>query len=134
MPVSFDLIKIGEVYSRNFLAKTWGYAAYQALARGVVTPKGDSKIILFVTANKQQWIQQYTDKLQGDILIWEGPNDHFAEERMLRAKNSGEEIHLFFRARHHTDFIYYGRLEVESTQIELKRPSQFTFRLSEYNH
>ena len=134
MPVSFDLLKIGEVYSRNFLAKTWGYAAYQALARGVVTPKGDSKIILFVTADKQEWIQQYTDKLQGDVLIWEGPNDHFAEDRMLRMKNSGEEIHLFFRARHHTDFIYYGKIDVENATIEAKRPSQFTFRLTEYHN
>lgn len=134
MPVSFDIIKIGEVYSRNFLAKTWGYAAYQALARGVVTPKGDSKIILFVTADKQEWIQQYTDKLQGDVLIWEGPNDHFAEDRLLRAKDFGEEIHLFFRDRHHTDFIYYGRIDVESATIELKRPSQFTFRLTEYHN
>jgi putative restriction endonuclease len=57
MLVSFDSIKIGEVYSRIFLAKIWGYSAYQALARGVVTPKRDSKIILFVTADKQKWIQ-----------------------------------------------------------------------------
>ena len=133
MPVSFESIKIGEVYSRNFLAKTWGYAAYQALARGVVTPKGDSKIILFVTADKQEWIQQYTDKLQGDVLIWEGPNDHFAEGRMLNVKDSGEEIHLFFRARHHTDFTYYGKIEVEGATIESKRPSRFTFRLTEYH-
>lgn len=132
MPVSFDLIKIGEVYSRNFLAKTWGYAAYQALARGVVTPKGDSKIILFVTADKQEWIQQYTYKRQGDILNWEGPNDHIAEEGMLKARDSGEEIHLFFRVGHHTDFTYYGIIDVESVTIELKRPSQSKFRLSEY--
>ncbi len=133
MPVSFDSIKISEVYSHNFLAKTWGYAAYQALARDVVTPKSDSKVILFVTADKQEWIQQYTNKLQGDMLIWEGPNDHFAEDRMLRAKDSGEEIHLFFRARHHTDFIYYGKIELETATIESKHPSQFTFCLTEYN-
>lgn len=54
MPVSLDTIKIGEVYSRNFLAKIWGYAAYQVLARGVVTPKKDLKIILFVTSDKQE--------------------------------------------------------------------------------
>lgn len=133
MAVSFDLIKIGEVYSRNFLAKIWGYAAYQALARGVVTLKGDSKIILFVTADKQEWIQQYTDKLQGDILNWEGPNDHFAERRMLKASDTGEEIHLFFRAKHHTDFIYYGRIDVETSQLATELPSKFTFRLIDYS-
>lgn len=133
MPISFNQIKIGDVYSRNYLAQIWGYAAYQALARGVVTPKRDSKIILFVTADKQEWIQQYTDKLQGDTLVWEGPNDHFAEDRMLKAKDLGEEIHLFFRAKHHTDFTYYGRIEIEESVVESKRPSQFTSRLSEYN-
>ena len=53
---------------------------------------------------------------------------------MLRAKDFSEEIHLFFRARHHTDFIYYGRIDVESATIESKRPSQFTFRLTEYHN
>ena len=30
----------------------WGYASFHAIARGVVTPKDDNKIVLFVTEEK----------------------------------------------------------------------------------
>lgn len=132
MPVSFDLIKIGEEYSRNFLAEVWGYAAYQALARGVVTPKGDSKIILFVTAEKQDSLEQYKDKLIGEYLHWEGPNDHFAEHRMIYARSLSQEIHLFYRAIHHSKFIYFGEVQVVDVEVETKKPSRFVFHLTDY--
>lgn len=53
MPVSFGQITVSQSYSRNELAKLWGYASMHAIARGVVTPKDDNKIILFVTREKQ---------------------------------------------------------------------------------
>ena len=56
--VSFSEIKIGQTYTRPKLAELWGYAGYQALARGVVTPKDDNKIILFVTEQKQDFQEQ----------------------------------------------------------------------------
>ena len=132
MPVSFNLIQVGKEYSRKFLAEVWGYAAYQALARGVVTPKGDSKIILFVTAEKQDTSQQYADKLVDEYLHWEGPNDHFAENRMVQARSNGQTIHLFYRAIHHTDFIYFGKIEIVNVELEPKNPSRFIFHLNEY--
>ncbi|QDK83247.1 hypothetical protein EXU85_33465 [Spirosoma sp. KCTC 42546] len=132
MHVSFDSIKIGQEYSRKFLAEIWNYAAYQALARGVVAPKGDSKIILFVTAEKQGSLEQYADKLVDEYLHWEGPNDHFAENRIVYARSNGEEIHLFFRAIHHTNFIYFGKIEVVSIELESQYPSKFVFHLNEY--
>ncbi|GAB3793182.1 hypothetical protein GCM10028819_04400 [Spirosoma humi] len=132
MLVSFDLIIIGKDYSRKFLAEAWGYAAFQALARGVVTPKGDSKIILFVTAEKQGSLAKYADKLLDEYLHWEVPNDHFAESRMVNAWSNGEEIHLFFRAIHHTDFIYFGKIEIVSIELESQHPSKFIFHLNEY--
>ena len=132
MHVSFDLLNVGESYSRVFLAEIWGYAAYQALARGVVTPKGESKISLFVTSEKQESSAQYTDKLINEYLHWEGPNDHFAEARMINARYKGEEIHLFFRHIHHSNFIYFGKVEVVDVELETKRPSRFIFHLSDY--
>ena len=54
-----------------------GYTGYQALARGVVTSRGDNRIILFVTEDKQAFQEQYEDRLSGDTLQWEGPTDHF---------------------------------------------------------
>ena len=129
MPVSFSQITVGESYSRNELAKLWGYASMHAIARGVVTPRDDNKIILFVTREKQTSAEQYDDKLSGRELRWEGPNDHFAEDRMLDATQTGDEIHLFYRERHHTDFVYHGRLEVVSCERHTGRPSRFIFKI-----
>ena len=125
MPVQFDTVVVGNSYSRQQLAQLWGYSGYQALARGVVTPQNDDKIILFVTKEKQQSAEQYQDELQGDILKWEGPTDHFAEGRMLNASNSGDEIHVFYRDRHHIDFTYEGEFEVIDSQRYLNQPSRF---------
>src|SRR4051812_15194627 len=89
MPVSFAQIKVGESYSRQGLAEKWGYAGIQALACGVVTPKDDNKIILFVTHEKQSDAEQYEDELSEGNLHWEGPTDHFAEDRILTTATSG---------------------------------------------
>lgn len=125
MPVSFSDIHSGETYSRPTLATMWGYAGYQALARGVVTPRDDNKIILFVTKDKPEWVEQYDDDLSGNILHWEGPSDHFAETRMLEASTNGDEIHVFYRDRHHSDFTYEGQFVVASARIFSDRPGVF---------
>jgi putative restriction endonuclease len=129
MPVSFAQIVVGESYSRNKLAELWGYASIHALARGVVTPKDDNKIILFVTREKQSGAEQYKDELSEGKLHWEGPTDHFAEDRILATATSGDEVHLFYRERHHTEFINQGRLEVVSCERHTDRPSRFVFRI-----
>ena len=127
MLVSFDKIAVGESYSRNELAELWQYSSMHAIARGVVTPKNDNKIILFVTREKQTGAEQYEDEFSGRELRWEGPTDHFAEDRMLVAAQSGDEIHLFYRGRHHTDFVYHGRLEAVDCKRYTDRSSQFVF-------
>ncbi|MDP1742256.1 HNH endonuclease [Polaromonas sp.] len=129
MAVSFADIHVGSHWSRPALASLWGYRAYQALARGVVTPAGDNKIILFVTEEKQLSATSYKDVLNEDVLQWEGPNDHFAEERMLAAKSRGETIHLFHRPRHHMEFEYRGELAILSVKLKTNRPSQFVFEV-----
>jgi hypothetical protein len=129
MPVSVSELRIGECYSRQALAELWGYSSFHAIARGVVTPKGDNKIILFVTEEKQQSAEQYADQLKGDLLEWEGPNDHFAEDRMVKSKTTGEEIHVFHRARHHSDFTYLGQVEVLKHTPRIGKPSEFELRI-----
>lgn len=117
MPVTFEKIKVGETYDRPTLAALWGYRAYQAISRGVVTPKGSNKIVLFVTQEKQAHLRQYRDRFEGDELHWEGPDDHWAEDRMVAAETSGDEIHVFYRERHHAPFTYYGRAKVKSAKL-----------------
>lgn len=127
MPITFSKIAKGSSYSRQTLAELWGYTSFHAIARGVVTPRNDNKIVLFVTEEKQSSAEQYADRLSGNTLEWEGPTDHFAEDRMLKAEANGEEIHLFHRERHHSDFTYYGRLTVLSHTLHGNRPSHFKF-------
>lgn len=129
MPVSFEKIHVGQTYSRQTLAELWGYSGYQALARGVVTPRNGNKIILFVTSEKQSDAEQYDDQLVGNVLNWEGPNDHFAEDRMFNAATTGDEIHLFYRERHHSDFEYHGKLKVLDCAKQIAQPSRFTMEV-----
>ena len=129
MPISFAKVTKGASYSRQALAELWGYASFHAIARGVVTPRGDNKIVLFVTEEKQASAEQYSDRLSGNTLDWDGPTDHFAEDRMLNAASTGDEIHLFHRERHHTDFTYCGRLSVASHVLRTDQPSHFKFNV-----
>ena len=94
-----------------------------------MTPLGSNKIILFVTEEKQISSTNYRDILREDILEWEGPNDQFAEERMLTAKPSGTEIHLFHRPRHHMDFTYRGELALLTVDLKKNTPSKFAFEI-----
>lgn len=95
----------------------------------MVTPAKDNKIILFVTEEKQASATNYKDILKEDVLQWEGPNDHFAEARMLAAKKSGDEIHLFHRPRHHMDFEYRGEIKAISCEVKTTTPSRFIFEV-----
>ncbi len=129
MSISFINVEVGFSYSRQTLAKLWGYSSFHAIARGVVTPRHDCKIVLFVTENKQSSAQQYADRLSGKTLDWEGPTDHFAEDRMINAEANGEEIHLFHRERHHSDFTYCGRLKLLTFMLRSDHPSRFKFEV-----
>jgi hypothetical protein len=129
MAITFDEIERGATYGRNELATRWGYASYHAIARGVVTPANDTKIVLFITRTKQRTAFPYRDKLEGNRLIWEGPTDHFGEERILNAKESGDEIHLFYRDKHHTDFTYLGRSEIRGIEKSRWAPARFILQI-----
>lgn len=127
--VSFDSVRLHQSYSRHDLAGLWGYNGIQGLSRGVVTPGGQPLIILFVTREKQDSYEQYENRLVGTALHWEGPVDHFAEDRMLNASELGDEIHVFYRDKHHTDFEYLGRARVRDQQLAAESPSRFVFAL-----
>jgi hypothetical protein len=128
MPVSFAQVQRGQTYTRGDLASLWGYAGTEALSRGVVTPREDNKIILFVTLDKRPGDEQYEDELVGDVLLWEGPNDHFAEDRMLAHAQSGDEVHLFYRVQQRDSFTYAGQFVLYCCQRFTDCPSRFVFR------
>lgn len=125
--VTFDGLLVGEVYDRKELAWRWGYRAWNAIGRGIVTPAGDNKIILFVTREKQAAQHQYQDHFEGDTLHMEGETNHAADQRLVSAAAAGDEIHLFYRDRHHADFTYYGRINLREHELRPDAPSLFVF-------
>jgi putative restriction endonuclease len=125
-------LELGRLYTRPELARLWGYQGYQAISRGVVTPRGTRYIILFVTRQKQESLTQYRDFISGDYLHWEGEEKHGSDYRVANAHERGEEIHLFYRDIHHTPFRYHGPLEIRQFIRNTSKPSEFIFRLVHY--
>ena len=124
--VDFSQIVIGQKYDRPTLAMLWGYASFNAISRGVITPQNQNLIVLFITKEKQECLTQYEDHIDQDILFWEGENAHGSDGRIVTRK---DEIHVFYRERHHSDFIYEGRAILDTYRIYKDRPSKFTFQL-----
>ena len=128
--VTFAAIRPGRTYSRHTLADLWGYSSFHAIARGVVTPAGDNKIVIFVTENKKSDREQYLDRKVGNTLHWEGPTDHFAEDRMRPDGRQGDEVHGFYRRNANDDFTYLGVLTVIDYRQFTDRPSSFSFSIA----
>jgi putative restriction endonuclease len=122
-------IKFGTRHTRKELARVWRYDSYHAIARGVVTPSGDNKIILFVTERKKSDREPYADTLAGRLLHWEGPTDHFAEDRMANAASTGDAIHVFYRYLPDDRFAYLGQAEVIDYKRRADRPSKFILKV-----
>jgi len=82
-----------------------------------------------VTEEKQAFQEQYQDRLSGNELAWEGPTDHYGQDRILSSSSSSDEIHLFHRDKHHTDFTYMGRLKLIDYKLHCDKPSTFKFQV-----
>lgn len=127
--IDLKLLAIGGRYSRTQLAVAWGYRGWQAIARGVITPRASKLILLFVTRVKQKSLRQYQDHIEGDFLYWEGEGEHVTDARIAAAESRGDEIHVFFREIHHALFEYKGLASVFSVISHEDRPSEFVFQL-----
>lgn len=130
MMMDFSFLEFGQSYNRQFLAKLWGYQGFQGLARGVVTPANSKTIILFVTKEKQKALPQYNDYVDGDLLFWEGEEGHRSDLRIINAKRNGDEIHLFYREVHHTDFVYFEIVSLLEHLPGTAKPSEFIFQIT----
>ena len=128
--VNFDNIRIGGNYDRKYLASLWGYKGHQAISRGVITPSQTKWIILFVTKEKQSSLTQYNDYISGDYLYWEGEEKGGNNSRIIESKESSDEIHLFYREKHHTDFTYMGIIELESSIEHENSPLEAVFKIT----
>jgi len=119
-----------QAYTRPQLAKLWGLDGIQGINRGVYTPANQRVIFLFVTRIKQSCFTQFNDYLEDDLLFWEGENGHGSDERIAIASSKGEEIHLFYRERHHSDFVYHGKVILAHWNKRTDAPSEFVFKVA----
>jgi putative restriction endonuclease len=124
--LNFSYLAVGGEYDRPYLARLWGYKSYNAFAKGVFTPKNTNQVVLFITKDKQGHLTQYVDHIERDILFWEGEKEHGSDRRIVSQRDT---IYVFYRERHHSNFIYQGRAILTGSQLNTDRPSKFTFRL-----
>ncbi len=127
MAIVFEDLVLGEQYERPFLAQLWGYRDWHALARGIITPQDENKIVLFITKEKQNAQTPYVDHFDGDTLHIEGETSHANDERLLHANKKGDQVHLFYRERHHSAFTYCGELVLTNCIVHSEEPSKFEF-------
>lgn len=127
--VNFEGLTIGAEYERPQLAAYWGYRSHHAISRGVITPADTRYIMLFVTEEKQESLTQYRDFVEGDVLHWEGEERHGSDDRIVDARRNGDEIHLFYRERHHSPFVYLGPITLIDYERRADAPSRFLFRI-----
>ena len=130
MAVTFESIPVGSTITRPDLARMWNYRGWRGFGKGAFTPSNDNKIVLFITKEKQTHLTQYDDSLEGDVLAIDGERNHRTDLRIANAQRNGDEIHLFYRQRHHSPFTYHGQLTLSSHQLHTDRPSKFVFQLT----
>lgn len=121
----------GSQYTRPQLAGLWGFKGYEAISRGIVTPAKTPFIILFITKEKQSFLFQYEDVFKDGILEIEGETSHAANQRIIQAQRKGDEIHLFYRKRHHMPFTYEGWIYLVAYRLFLDKPSRFRFAIDQ---
>lgn len=121
-------LKVFGEYDQKTLAQLWGYKSYDAIRRGIVTPSNSDIIILFVTEEKASYATQYVDKLEGNRLHMAGENGHVNDKRISSNLNGGKDtIYLFYRAVHHTPYVYYGPVTLTEFVEYSDKPSHFEF-------
>lgn len=127
--LDFSKIKVGNTYKRLYLAELWGYRTHFPISRGVVTPSGSNQILLFVTKENQAGSTQYENYISDGYLYWEGEEKRGNDTRIVNAAANGEIILLFYRHKHHTDFIYLGEVKLMSYILNTDRPSTFVYQI-----
>jgi len=127
--IDFEKLVVGNEYARKELAEVWGYQGFQGLSRGVITPRNSNVIILFVTKDKQASLPQYSDYIIDDFLYWDGESGGGNNSRIIGAEQNGDDIYLFYRARHHQNFTYKGIVALIEVLNEQTLPHQFLFKV-----
>ncbi|HWL69447.1 MAG TPA: DUF3427 domain-containing protein [Geminicoccus sp.] len=95
-----------EVYTRADLAERLGISP-GAMGSGVFRRKGSSSVLLFVTEHKSADRTPYEDRLEGDVLHWQGQEKRGTDSLIIEHAERGLELLVFYR-RQKSEFPGYG--------------------------
>ena len=127
MFIAFEDLQVGQLYERPYLAQLWDCKSHAAISRGIVTPANQKIIVLFVTKEKQRDYTQYKDDFTGTVLQMEGETSGRTDARLLASSSSSDEIHLFYRPRHHQPFRYCGPVRLLRHETRVDGSTHFEF-------
>ncbi|WP_197284063.1 MULTISPECIES: HNH endonuclease [unclassified Shinella] len=124
-----SMLDVGTVYTREQLRDLFGIKD-STLNNGVFRPKGTESIWLFITEHKTADRTQYRDRLDGDILYWQGQNLGRTDNLIVEHADRNLELLVFFRTRKYefpgAGFRYFGPFAHVSHQGPL--PTSFILK------
>lgn len=124
-----EILTTGEVYSRARLREMFAITD-ATINTGIFQPSGHESIWLFVTELKTPDRTQYDDKLEGDVLEWDGQLLGRKDDLIIEHRQHGLEILVFYRLEKYefrdAGFRYEGPFEYVSHYGS--NPAHFTLR------
>lgn len=122
-------LEVGHIYPREQLIDMFAITD-ATVNTGIFRPQGSNSIWLFVTRDKTKDRTQYQDRLDGDLLHWEGQTSGRTDSKIIEHVENGDELLVFYRdsKRQHAKagFRYEGQFRY-LTHVEGK-PSRFTLQ------
>ena len=91
-----DQLVVGKIYPREDLVEIFGITD-ATINTGVFRPGGYRSIWLFVTRDKTNDRTQYRDRLDGDLLHWEGQTSGRTDTKIINHEANGDELLVFYR-------------------------------------
>jgi hypothetical protein len=93
-----DHLVLDHVYTREDLRQQFGITD-ATLNTGVFRPKDTTSVWLFITEEKTSDRTQYHDRLDGDLLYWQGQTSGRTDSSIIDHRRRGLEILVFLRKR-----------------------------------
>ncbi|HEX6540832.1 MAG TPA: hypothetical protein VF040_03680 [Ktedonobacterales bacterium] len=110
----------GYIYTRAELSALLG-TIDATIYTGIFQPKGYDSILLFVTGRKSTDRTQYTDRLDGDVLYWQGQMAGRKDALIMDHEIKGIELLVFYRNAKNehpgSGFTYAGRFRYCSHSV-----------------
>jgi len=112
-----DHLTVDEIYSRARLRELFEITD-ATINTGIFQPLGHESVWLFVTEKKTADRTQYEDKLEGDVLEWDGQTSGRKDDLIIGHRNRGLELLVFYRREKYefadAGFRYEGPFEYVS--------------------